>query len=281
MTETRAFERPGQPRLSFRIDAPSGPASGRVLMIHGYAEHSARFDHVVSIWRERGLCVARFDLRGHGRSDGARGHVARFSDYVDDVTALFTKLDGSPEWTGTRPPVLFGHSLGGLIASHSALALGPRVSGLALTSPFFGVAKPPLLIQRVLAPILARVAPTLKQPSGLLGRDLTHDEDIVKAYDSDPLHFNHVTVGWFDEVSRAQADLMERASTLTTPCFCIAAGDDRAVSVAATQRFFQLIGSAEKELDVRPGLFHEVLNEPDYRDHAGRLADRMLRWSKA
>lgn len=281
MTEMHAFERSGQPRLSFRIDAPSGPAAGRVLLVHGYADHSARFDHVVSIWCERGLSVARFDLRGHGHSDGPRGHVIRFSDYVGDVTALFTKLEGSAEWTGTEPPVLFGHSLGGLIASHAALELGPRVGGLALTSPFFGVAKPPLAIQRILAPIVARVAPTLKQPSGLLGRDMTHDEAIVRAYDSDPLRFNHVTVGWFNEVSRAQADIMDRASTLTTPCFCIAAGDDRAVSVAATRRFFQLIGSAEKELDVRPGLFHEVLNEPDYRDHAARLAERMLRWSKA
>lgn len=281
MLEMRSFERPGEPRLSFRVDAPSGPVSGRVLMIHGYADHSARFDHVVAIWRDRGLSVARFDLRGHGRSDGPRGHVTKFSDYVGDVTALFAKLEGSAEWTGTRPPVLFGHSLGALIASHAALVLGPRIGGLALTSPFFEVAKPPMAIQRVLAPIVARLVPTLKQPSGLLGRDMTHNEDVVRAYDSDPLRFNHVTVGWFNEVSRAQADLMDRASTLTTPCFCIAAGDDRAVSVAATQRFFQLIGSAEKELDVRPGLFHEVLNEPDYRDHAGRLADRMLSWSKA
>jgi alpha-beta hydrolase superfamily lysophospholipase len=281
MTSMRAFERPGEPRLSFRIDSPEGPKLGRVLLIHGYADHSARFDRIVDIWRQCGLTVARFDLRGHGHSDGLRGHVAQFSDYVRDVSDLLRKLESFPEWLGVRPPVLFGHSLGGLIASHSALALGPLVSGLALTSPFFGVAKPPLAIQRALAPIVARLAPTLRQPSGLKGRDMTHDENIVKAYDSDPLRFSHVTVGWFNEVSRAQADLMERARTLTAPCFCIAAGDDRAVSVAATRRFFDLLGSADKELDVRPGLFHEVLNEPEFRDHAGRLADRMLNWTKA
>jgi alpha-beta hydrolase superfamily lysophospholipase len=281
MTAMRAFERPGEPRLSFRIDAPSGPTLGRVLLVHGYADHSSRFDRVVAIWQERGLSVARFDLRGHGQSEGPRGHVTRFSDYVSDVTALLTKLEGGTDWTGTRPPALFGHSLGGLIACHAALALGPRVSGLALTSPFFGVAKPPLWIQKVLAPIMARVAPTLRQPSGLKGSDLTHDQAIVKAYDSDPLRFDHVTVGWFNEVSRAQADLMARARTLTMPCFCIAAGEDRAVSVAETRRFFALIESAAKELDVRPGLFHEVLNEASYRDDAGKLAERMLSWTKA
>jgi alpha-beta hydrolase superfamily lysophospholipase len=281
MTSMRAFERPGEPRLSYRIDVPKGPALGRVLLIHGYADHSARFDRVVTVWQDAGLSVARFDLRGHGHSEGPRGHVARFSDYVRDVSDLLAHLQGSTDWEGERPPAIFGHSLGGLIASHAALALGPRVSGMALTSPFFAVAKPPPAIQRALAPIVMRVAPGLKQPSGLSGSDMTHDAEIVKGYDADPLRFSHVTVGWFGQVSLAQAEVMERARMLTTPCFCIAAGDDRVVSVAAIRRFFDLIGSAEKELDVRPGLFHEVLNEPDYRDHAGRLGEHMLRWTKA
>lgn len=277
----RAFERPGEPRLSYWIDGPSGPPAGRVLLIHGYADHSARFDHVVEIWRALGLTVARLDLRGHGRSEGPRGHVDRFSDYVGDVTALLALLESSPEWKGGGPPVLFGHSMGGLIASHSALALGGRVSGLAMTSPFFAVAKPVPAVQVVLGKLVARLAPRLRQPSGLAGSDVSHDPKVVASYDSDPLGFHHVTVGWFTEISRAQADIMDRAGALTTRCFCIAAGDDRLVSVAATQRFFERLGSKDKELDVRPGLFHEVLNEPDYRDHAGRLGERMLGWCRA
>lgn len=281
MTSMRALERLGEPRISFRVDPPAkGSSKGRVMLIHGYADHSARFDRIVDIWTERGLSVARLDLRGHGHSEGPRGHVVKFSDYVRDVTDLLAKLESISEWSGDSRPALFGHSMGGLIAAHSALTLGSRVNGLALTSPFFDVAKPPLAIKRALGPIVARIAPTLKQPSGLKGRDMTHDEGIARAYDADPLGFPHVTVGWFNEISRAQAELMDRAPTLHVPCFCIAAGDDRAVSVAATRRFFDLLGSSEKELDVRPDLFHEVLNEPDYRDHAGRLADRMLSWAK-
>jgi acylglycerol lipase len=279
MTSMRAFERPGEPRLSFRVDPPArGSSLGRVLLIHGYADHSARFDRIVDLWTERGLSVARLDLRGHGQSEGPRGHIHRFTDYVRDVTDLLTKLENMPEWHAESRPVLFGHSMGGLIATHAALTLGSRVAGLALTSPFFEVAKPPLAIQRALGPIVARIAPTLRQPSGLQGRDMTHDAAIAQAYDADPLGFAHVTVGWFSEITRAQTEIMDRAPTLRLPCFCIAAGDDRAVSVAATRRFFSRLGSSEKELDVRPGLFHEVLNEPDYREHAGRLADHMLRW---
>ena len=49
-------------------------------------------------------------------------------------------------------------------------------------------------------------------------------------------------------------------------------------SPSVIRRFFDLVGSVEKELEVREGLFHEVLNEPDWRDHSEKLATRMLRW---
>jgi alpha-beta hydrolase superfamily lysophospholipase len=86
-------------------------------------------------------------------------------------------------------------------------------------------------------------------------------------------------MGFFFAVQDAQNEVMERASQVRQPLFCIAAGEDRVVDVGATKQFFERAGSAEKELDVRAGLFHEVLNETDWRDTASRLAERMLRWS--
>ncbi|HVU03093.1 MAG TPA: lysophospholipase [Polyangiaceae bacterium] len=277
----QSFVRGGQPRLAYRVETPQGAPVGRVLMVHGYAEHSARYDHVVPLWLERGLVVARFDLRGHGRSDGPQGHVDAFEDYVRDVRDLLRHLEGDPSFRHPRPPVLFGHSLGGLIASFAAAELGSGVAGLALTSPFFGIAKPPPKLQAALGRLVAKVAPGLRQPSGLSGQDMTHDQARVQAYDADPLGFHHVTVGWFVAVTAAQERASERASRIHVPFFCIAGGDDRVVSLPATRRFVDALGSPDRELDVRPGLFHEVLNEPDYRDHAGRLGDHMVSWSRA
>lgn len=250
-------------------------------MVHGYAEHSARYDHVVADWRGRGLTCARLDLRGHGRSEGARGHVNRFSDYVDDVIAFVSSLAGEPEWQGGRAPVVFGHSMGALLAAHVVLGMKNAVAGLALTSPFLGLAKPVPRVQHALGTFVARILPGLRQPSGLQGKDISHDPEIVARYDTDPLGFRHVTVRWFVEVERAQAALLRAAPQFDLPIFAIAAGDDRVVSLAAVRRFFETVSSREKELDVRPGLFHEVLNEPDWRDHTARLGERMLSWSLA
>ena len=108
---------------------------------------------------------------------------------------------------------------------------------------------------------------------------MTHDAELAKSYDTDPLHFGHITLGWFAAVTAAQASLFRDAFALSVPIFCIAAGDDRAASVDATRRFFEIVGSRERELDVRPGLFHEVLNEPDWALHAERFAEHMLRFA--
>lgn len=278
-TDYLSLEAPGQPRLSYRIDQPQGRPRGRVFLVHGYAEHAARYDHVVNAWCDQGLAVARLDLRGHGRSGGVRGHVAAFDEYVSDVERWISHLESIEGWASERTPILFGHSMGGLVAAGVALRSSDRLSGLALTSPFFGLAKPVSRIQLWLAHVASRMAPGLRQPSGLKGSDISHDPEIVARYDSDPLGFHHVTARWFTETSHAQTDAFQNAHRITLPLFCIAAGDDRVVSVDATRRWFDRAGSRDKELDVVPGLFHEVLNEPSWKEHARRLGERMLSWS--
>jgi alpha-beta hydrolase superfamily lysophospholipase len=256
-------------------------------MVHGYAEHCSRYDRVVASWVQRRLTVARFDLRGHGLSEGPRGHVQRFEQYTDDVTALLDHLEGEPAWTGSTArgaerrglPVLFGHSLGGLIATHVAAQRGDRIGGLALTSPFFGLTLPVAAPLRILATVAARIMPGLRQASGLNGEDLTHDIALARGYDSDPLGFHHATAGWYVEAMRAQKMLPLVAPKVRTPVLLLAAGEDRVASTDAARRTFDLFGSPDKELDVLAGLFHELLNEPEWPALATRIADRVLRWS--
>ncbi len=282
MSSVQFLERPGEPRLAWFLDVPAAKAAGKVLLIHGYADHSDRFEHVARFWAERGLVVARFDLRGHGRSGGTRGHVMSVDEYVNDARAVLAALEKEPAWKDAPGrPVIFGHSLGGLIASELALAVGKDIAGVASTSPFFGPKRQMTAFERVGGKFARKVAPTLRQSSGLSGSDMTHDTAIAENYDRDPYRFGHVTVGWFFAMLDAQRDVLARAGAIEGPLFCIAAGDDRVVSLAETERFFELAGSAEKELDVSAGSFHELLNEPEWRHHAGRLADRMLRWSAA
>jgi len=282
MSSVRFLDRPGEPRLSWRLDGPSGAPAARVLLIHGYADHLGRFDHVAQLWTERGLAVARFDLRGHGQSEGSRGHVTSVDEYVGDALAVLSALDGETAWNdvGSRP-VLFGHSLGALIAGKIALGAPGKFAGFASTSPFFGVKRRVHPFEYFAGRTILKVFPKFRQSSRLKGTDMTHDEKIAKNYDRDPYHFGHVTMGFFFATLAAQSEVLERANELRLPLFCIAAGDDRVVDVTTTEQFFERAGSTEKELEIRPGAFHELLNEPDWRTPATSLAERMVRWSAA
>ena len=95
------------PALAYRIFRPSSsasPARAAVLVCHGYFENMKRYRHVIERWNELGILVAIYDLRGHGESQGARGFISRFEEYVDDELDMLTELEKDDEWSALRPP---------------------------------------------------------------------------------------------------------------------------------------------------------------------------------
>ena len=64
-----------------------------VLLIHGFGEHSGRYNNVVESLVPEGIGIYALDHRGHGRSKGLQGHVDSFHDYVIDVRSFFTQAN--------------------------------------------------------------------------------------------------------------------------------------------------------------------------------------------
>ena len=251
------------------------PESARAVVgiLHGYAEHGARYAHVQQAWAEKGLASVAIDLRGHGRAEGARGYCDRFSEYQDDVTELARLVqDAAPK----VPAFLFGHSFGGLLAAWSTLADARSWRALLLSDPYFKLALEVPGPKRFAAKIASRIYPKLALPSGLSGKDLTHDAAKARAYDEDPLVFPKATARWFTEASKAQQTALDGASRLKMPLYMLLGLGDIVASPVGGRTFFERAGSADKKLDERPGLFHEVLNEPEWRGIADAMADWML-----
>ena len=66
----------------------SGPPRGVVVLVHGFVEHAARYAPLAEWLVGQGFDVVAMDLRGHGRSEGARVFVRRFDDYLADLDVL-------------------------------------------------------------------------------------------------------------------------------------------------------------------------------------------------
>jgi alpha-beta hydrolase superfamily lysophospholipase len=264
-------ETPG-PTLYFHATSPSDP---RVVvgLLHGYGDHGARYAHVADAWAERGIATMALDMRGHGNAEGRRGHCDRFQEFLDDAAELRRLVS---QRAPGLPAVLFGHSLGGLVATSVVLAGPSPWRALALSAPFFWVATAVPLAKRLAGKVATRIAPRLAMSSGLRGKDMTHDAERARAYDDDPLVFKTATARWFTETAAAQARAVANAPSLSLPLLVVAGLSDPVASVPRARAFFDAAGSSDKTWDGREGLFHEVLNEVEWRPIADRFADWIL-----
>jgi alpha-beta hydrolase superfamily lysophospholipase len=274
-TVTRAASSSG-PSLYYASAMPTGGGGAKAVLavIHGYADHGARYAHVMGALAEHGIGSVAIDLRGHGRAQGSRGFCTRFDEYLDDARELRSLVDARAKGA---PTLLFGHSFGGLVATLSALDSPGSLKGLVLSAPFFGLGLEVPRIKVLAGKIASRVVPKLGLPSGLAGKDMTHDPAKAKDYDADPLVFKNATARWFTEATGAQQRALASASRLTMPLYMTFGTADKVASMPMAKRFFDAAGSADKTWDPREGLFHEVLNEPSWKD----TVDNIARWTLA
>jgi alpha-beta hydrolase superfamily lysophospholipase len=263
--------RSSAPDLYYASAMPKGDTKAVLAIIHGYADHGARYAHVMGALAEHGIGSVAIDLRGHGRAQGPRGFCSRFDEFLDDASELRRLVEARAKGA---PMLLFGHSFGGLVAASSALEDPKPWKGLALSAPFFGLGLEVPRLKLLAGKVASRVYPKLGLPSGLAGKDMTHDDARARAYDADPLVFKNATARWFTEATGAQERALAAAPRLKLPLYLTLGTADKVASTAAAKRFFDAAGSADKTWDPREGLFHEVLNEPSWKD----IVDTLARW---
>jgi acylglycerol lipase len=253
-----------------------------VMLLHGYAEYCARYEHVAKAWNARGIQVIGCDLRGHGRSQGDRGFVERFEDYHRDVDALMEA--GHARAPKGGPLAIFGHSNGGLIAFTWLLAgNGHDLDGLVVSSPFLGLSLKASPLKLAAGKVMAKILPKVGLPSGLSGKDVCTDENFQKNYDSDPLIFKNANARWFAEAMSAIDQVQVRAGQLKTPMLLVYAGEDRVASAAESDRFSRNLKNPAATTERLSGYAHELVNEgPQAREKViARMGDWLLARAEA
>lgn len=243
---------------------PPGDAHASIVVTHGYAEHSGRYERVAGRLAAQGFAVWAVDLRGHGASAGDRASVLDVAHLVDDVLVA---LDRATAARPSRPLFLLGHSMGGLVAVALAIEHQERLAGLVLSGAAVGdpIGIEPLLELDPLPEVV--LSPEM----------LSRDPQVGHEYDRDPLNYR----GPFRrETLRALTSgarhVRNRFATLRLPLLVLHGGDDRIVLPVASEDLFAAASSADKELGIYPGLRHEILNEPEGPEIVDRIAAWML-----
>jgi acylglycerol lipase len=257
--------RRGSNRLE-RHWAPPGPPVAALVLVHGINEHSGRYEHFGGALAARGIDVLAYDLPGHGGSAGRRGHIDRFDVLLDDVEDLLAERRA----LGV-PVVLFGHSLGGLIAVVYAESERPPPDLLALSAPAL-VSTTRTSLRRA-ASVLGRVTPRLGIPTGLEPTMLSRDDAVVRAYVTDPLRLSRTTARFGLEIFATQVTAAAAIDRITIPTWVMHGDEDGIVPLAASDALAALPNVTRR---VCPGLRHECFNEPEGPEVIDALASWIL-----
>lgn len=258
-----------------------GTLRGTIVLVHGLGEHLGRYGHLAARLNARQWRVIGCDLRGHGRSQGARGDAPQRDALLEDL-ALVIDAARADAPAGT-PLVLLGHSLGGLIAARfvAATQVGARpawardVDALALSSPALDPGLRPA--QRALLSLARHLFPHLAVGNGLDPQWVSRDEQVVAAYVADPLVHDRVTATVARFAAEAGAEVMAAAPRWRMPTLLMWAGADRCVAPAGSVAFAAAAPRSVLEAQPWPGLSHELFNEPERE----QVIDRLLDWLNA
>jgi len=221
--------------LFYRRYLHANEHKGDFIIIHGALEHSGRYEELATILAKYGYHVYMLDLTGYGRSEGKRGHIHKFDDYLIDLLNFYAFLQMHKNM---QIPFLFGHSMGGLLATLFSVWGKCQVRGLILSAPLFGLKKKISFFKKIFIHCASLCYSNLTLPTPIDPPLLTHDEQIVEEYITDPFVQNEINGHWLLQMLNTLKKVHLAASYIKIPCLIFHGDQDAITDPKATQQFF-------------------------------------------
>ena len=239
-----------------------GNPRGLVALVHGLGEHTARYRHVGKALTEAGYALVGFDLRGHGKSGGPRGHSSSLAAYMQDIRQFFKFL---AQRYPHIPHFLYGHSLGGLLSLAYAIQSREGLTGVVVTGPALRSSLQEQRAKVAMVKLLGSFAPSVSVQSGLDAATISRDPEIVEAYKNDPLVHYNTSLG-FGKAALEAIDLcFAKAKDFSVPLLIMHGKGDRITYPSGSEDFAKRAQAAGGDVTLKlwDGLYHEIHNEPE------------------
>lgn len=246
-------------KIYYQCWLPEDEPRAVLFVVHGLAEHSGRYMNLVNHFVPLGYAVYSLDHPGHGKSDGSRVYVQQFEDFIHTLELYFEMIK---EWQPGKAVFLFGHSMGGLIATIYLLDHQQDFKGAIISGP--GVKVPDNISGFTV--FMGKILSVLLPKAGIIQLDasaISRDKTVVEAYLNDPLVYTGKTTARLAaEMLKAMQRVSGEADKINLPLLIVQGGADKLVDPAGARMLHELAGSKDKALNIYEGFYHEVLNEP-------------------
>ena len=263
ITNSQSFTATDGSSIRYKSWVPEAGARRALVLLHRGHEHADRWDSVVPGLSLSDTAIFAWDARGHGDSDGKRGHASCFMQYVRDLADFFAQIK-AVHGIGEEQIVLVAHSVGAVIAATWVHDYAPQIAGLVLATPAFDVN---LIVPGALAAIrlLLKLKPDTIIKSYVEGAWLTRDPKAAAAYDTDPKISKDISARILVDLFDASQRVISDAMVMDRPLLFFSATADRVVTRDSLNRFFTNYGATEKEhitmQDARHAIFHDVCRD--------------------
>lgn len=231
-----------------------------IALVHGLGSHVERLAPLAEALCAAGYVVAGFDLRGFGRSEGRRGHAPSLQAWFEDIAGFLAEL-------GRRhpgvPQLLYGNSMGAVLALAFTAACRPPLAGVIAASPALRsrVAEQPLKL--LLVRVLGHLLPTLPLDSGLDRSQLSRDPSVQASVEADPLCHRIVTTGWGRAMLQAIALVQAEAGRFPVPLLLLHGTADAIAYPSGSEAFAAAAPAGRVTLRLWQGFGHELHTDPE------------------
>ena len=252
---------------------PEGNCKGTVCLVHGLGEYSGRYAHVGQFLKSSGYALFATDLRGHGKSEGQRGHSPSMEALREDMSK---QLEEAQKQVLDAPVFLYGHSLGGTLVLSYGIRINPKINGVIATGPLLRTGFEPPAWKLSLGRLMRSLLPTFTMSNEIDRDGLSRDPQVVHAYKTDPLVHDRLSAQLGIDMIEEGLWLLENASALEIPTLIMHGSDDRLCSPQASQAFTEKAGML-CTLKIWEGQYHEIHNEPEKE----QVLEYLVRWLDA
>ena len=233
-----------------------------IIIIHGLGEHSGRYKEFASFFIKKNIGVFSFDLIGHGKSDGLKGHISNIKDFTDSIEEVLIQV--RKRFINT-PIIIFGHSLGGCLALNYLIERKSKEISLAIISSAWieteiQIPKYLLIIQKVIHILF----PKVRLSNRLDTKNLSKDIKIIDKYKNDPLVHDRISLNLLSEINKTIEKIKNKDYNIEIPVLIIHGKKDKIISYKGSELINKKI--KDSKLKLYDNVYHEPHNDNEKKE---------------
>ncbi len=248
---------------------PEGETKAVINLIHGIGEHSTRYALMAEYYTEKGIAIYAIDYRGHGKSEGKRGHTPEYESLMKDIDIL---MEYSAKDNSCKKIFIYGHSLGGNLVLNYVLRRQPKITGVIASGPWLKLAFEPSKFDVALGGFVKKIYPAFTQKTKFELSDFSRNEANNTTYEKDDLVHGLISVSLFFGAREAAKWALDNANKMPVPLLLMHGSADKMTSPDGSKEFASKTDKAE--IKIWDGFYHEIHNEKENQ----QVYDWVINW---